>query len=55
MSGNGNRKQLGGRVLIRMPVALHRSLVREAKAEGVSLNLLCVSKLAVMLGGKGKQ
>jgi antitoxin HicB len=35
-----------GRVNLRMPKSLHRDLVREAEAEGVSLNQMMVSALA---------
>ncbi len=35
-----------GRVLVRMPKTLHRKLVQQAEAEGVSLNQLAVALLA---------
>lgn len=35
-----------GNIRLRIPRALHRRLVQEAAAEGVSLNLLMVEKLA---------
>jgi predicted HicB family RNase H-like nuclease len=38
-----------GNVSIRMPRSLHAALLREADAEGVSLNQLCVGKLALQL------
>jgi hypothetical protein len=38
-----------GRFLLRLPKSLHAALVREAVAEGVSLNQLVVTKLAVQL------
>jgi hypothetical protein len=38
-----------GRFLVRLPKSLHESLEMEAKREGVSLNQLAVSKLAVPL------
>ena len=38
-----------GSVSIRMPRSLHAALLAEAEAEGVSLNQLCVAKLAVQL------
>lgn len=31
---------------VRVPVSLHRELLDEAKREGVSLNQLCLTKLA---------
>lgn len=36
-----------GKVLVRMPKSLHASLLKEAEAEGVSLNQLAVAKLAI--------
>jgi predicted HicB family RNase H-like nuclease len=38
-----------GSFVVRMPRALHAALVTEAEEQGVSLNLLCVSKLAMKL------
>jgi hypothetical protein len=38
-----------GAISIRLPRSLHAALLAEAEAEGVSLNQLCVSKLAVQL------
>ena len=38
-----------GAVTVRMPRAIHAALLVEAEAEGVSLNQLCVAKLAVQL------
>lgn len=35
-----------GKILVRVPKTLHRALVEEAKREGVSLNQLCLAKLA---------
>ena len=40
---------VNGNVSIRMPRSLHAALLKEADAEGVSLNQLCVGKLAVQL------
>ena len=40
---------MNGRVLVRMPISLHSKLVKEAKREKVSLNQLCVTKLATAL------
>jgi hypothetical protein len=48
-SGDENRdeqRRFGGRVLIRMPVSLHRELVEAAKAERVSLNQFVCALLA---------
>jgi predicted HicB family RNase H-like nuclease len=39
-----------GRFVLRLPKSLHAALTVEAKAEGVSLNQLCVAKLATRLG-----
>ena len=38
-----------GKFVLRLPRSLHAALSAEAKAEGVSLNQLCVAKLAVQL------
>ncbi|HET6880969.1 MAG TPA: toxin-antitoxin system HicB family antitoxin [Pirellulales bacterium] len=38
-----------GSFVVRMPRALHAALAAEADEQGVSLNLLCVSKLAMKL------
>jgi predicted HicB family RNase H-like nuclease len=38
-----------GRLLLRMPKTLHAALVAEAAREGISLNQLCVVKLATAL------
>ena len=38
-----------GKFLLRMPVSLHAALTKEAELEGVSLNQLCVAKLAAQL------
>jgi hypothetical protein len=39
-----------GKILVRVPVTLHEALVREAAAEGISLNQLILSKLSIGLG-----
>ena len=39
-----------GRFVLRLPKSLHAALTAEAKAEGVSLNQLCVASLATQLG-----
>ncbi|MGA3116282.1 MAG: toxin-antitoxin system HicB family antitoxin [Syntrophobacteraceae bacterium] len=33
-------------ITVRVPQSLHAELIQEAEYEGVSLNLLCVTKLA---------
>lgn len=38
-----------GSFRLRLPSALHEALVAEAKVQGVSLNQLCLAKLAVQL------
>lgn len=38
-----------GKFVLRLPVSMHAALLREAEAEGVSLNQLCVAKLALDL------
>ncbi len=38
-----------GEFLLRLPKSLHAALMAEAKAEGVSLNQLCMAKLATQL------
>jgi len=42
MKGGDSLKQ----VIVRVPDSLHRELKEEAKKEGVSLNQLCLTKLA---------
>ena len=39
-----------GKFNLRVPVSMHAALIREAESEGVSLNQLCVAKLALDLG-----
>jgi hypothetical protein len=39
----------GGKLLLRLPKSMHAALLKEAEAEGVSLNQLCVAKLATQL------
>lgn len=46
---NGATPEKSGRMLLRLPKSLHRAIEVEAKKEGVSLNQLAVSKLAVPL------
>ncbi|HUG18917.1 MAG TPA: toxin-antitoxin system HicB family antitoxin [Planctomycetaceae bacterium] len=38
-----------GRILVRVPKSVHAKLLLEAEREGVSLNLLCASKLSADL------
>lgn len=38
------------RFVLRLPRSLHAALTAEAKADGVSLNQLCLAKLATQLG-----
>jgi len=38
-----------GKFVVRLPRSLHAALIAEAEREGVSLNQLCVAKLAVQL------
>jgi hypothetical protein len=40
---------VSGRILVRVPRSLHAALLAESELEGVSLNQLCVAKLAVPL------
>lgn len=47
-----------GNISVRLPKSIHAALLKQAAAEGVSLNQLCVAKLAVplavALGVRGK-
>ena len=43
------RREYSGKFNVRVPKSLHASLVSEAEAEGVSLNQLIVTKLALHL------
>lgn len=45
----GARPKKSGRFVVRLPESLHAALEREADREGVSLNQLVVTKLAVQL------
>ena len=38
-----------GKLSVRLPSTIHAALLAEAKAEGVSLNQLCLAKLSVQL------
>jgi predicted HicB family RNase H-like nuclease len=42
-------KEYSGAISLRVPKSLHRSLVEEADAEGVSLNQLILAKISVTL------
>jgi predicted RNase H-like HicB family nuclease len=44
--------EFSGQTRLRLPKTLHRDLVREAEAEGVSLNTLIVTQMAEYLGKK---
>lgn len=44
------RQAASGSVVVQMPRALHAALKDEAEEQGVSLNVLCVAKLAMKLG-----
>lgn len=48
-----------GNISVRVPKSIHAALLREAAAEGVSLNQLCSAALAVplavALGVRGKR
>jgi site-specific DNA-methyltransferase (adenine-specific) len=48
-TANGATPEKSGRVLIRLPKSVHKTLEVEAAKEGVSLNQLAVSKLAIPL------
>jgi predicted HicB family RNase H-like nuclease len=48
------KTQESGRFLLRLPRSLHRDLKDEARREGMSLNTLCVTKLAKPLAGEAK-
>ena len=41
--------QANGKILVRLPKSIHAALLVEAEAEGVSLNQLCLAKLAMQL------
>lgn len=41
-----SEREFSGKVLVRIPKELHRSLVEKAQSEGVSLNQYCLYKLA---------
>lgn len=46
------RGKANGKILVRVPKSIHARLLLEAEAEGISLNQLCGSKLAVDLAAK---
>jgi predicted HicB family RNase H-like nuclease len=41
-------KNYNGSISLRVPKSLHRSLVKEAQAEGISLNQLILTKISVI-------
>lgn len=43
------RRDVNGKILVRVPKTVHAALLAEAEAEGVSLNQLILSKLSVQL------
>jgi antitoxin HicB len=47
--------EYSGRFLVRAPKSLHRDLVRQAQAEGASLNQFVVTTLSRALGGRGEK
>lgn len=49
MSGGANPKEKSGKFMVRVPKTVHLKLDIEAKREGISLNQLALSKLAVPL------
>lgn len=49
-TGSEPPADVNGKILVRIPKSMHAALIQEANAEGVSLNQLCVAKLAVALG-----
>lgn len=52
MMKNGRRPaaaDVSGKFLLRLPVPIHAALIAEAEAEDISLNQLCLSKLAMQL------
>jgi len=36
-----------GKVVVRMPISLHKTLLQQADREGISLNRLCVERLEI--------
>lgn len=50
-----NEPPASGSFHLRLPSALHAALVAEAKQQGVSLNQLCLTKLAVQLNEAVRQ
>src|SRR5438876_175790 len=47
--GGANPQEKSGKFVVRVPKTIHRKLEVEAKAEGVSLNQLAVTKLSLPL------
>src|SRR4026207_2447333 len=50
----GKKPAPSGRLLLRMPAALHAELARTAEREGVSLNQFITRTLAGRVGGGGR-
>lgn len=48
-SGNAGDAEAKGRMTLQVPLSLRNALNREAEAEGVSLNQLCLAKLSATL------
>ena len=48
-SADDDLANANGTMIVRGPKSLHAALIAEAKAEGVSLNQLCIAKLSVQL------
>ena len=46
--------EVEGKITLRLPRALHFALIKEADREGVSLNQLALSKLAISLNSANK-
>ena len=42
-------EDVSGKLVVRMPKSVHAALIKEAKAEGVSMNQLIVAKLSCQL------
>lgn len=49
LPGGDAAPSANGMLTLRIPKSLHAGLVQEAEAEGVSLNQLCMAKLAMQL------
>ena len=49
LRGLSEKEMPSGKFVLRLPASLHAALLVEAKSEGVSLNQLCMAKLATQL------